>query len=100
MTKRGFGDIVWCVVGDFNSVVDTSERRGVTSGVVNSSSREMREFSQFLEELELVDLPLIGRLFTWFHPNGTTMSRLDRVLVSLDWFQLWGNPNAWVAPRD
>ncbi|GAU51943.1 hypothetical protein TSUD_417260, partial [Trifolium subterraneum] len=100
MTKRGFGDIVWCIVGDFNSVVDSSERRGVVVGAVHSQSREMREFGQFLEELEVVDLPLIGRSFTWFHPNGITMSRLDRILVSTDWIPLWGNPNVWVASRD
>ncbi|GAU09987.1 hypothetical protein TSUD_393040 [Trifolium subterraneum] len=100
MTKRGFGDIVWCIVGDFNSVLDTSERRGIALGAAHSPTREMMEFGQFMEDLELVDLPFIGRRFTWFHPNGTTMSRLDRVLVSLDWIPLWGNPNAWVAPRD
>jgi hypothetical protein len=43
------------------------------------------EFGEFLEALELVDMPLIGRRFTWFHPNGITMSRLDRVLLSHDW---------------
>ncbi|PNX99561.1 cysteine-rich receptor-like protein kinase [Trifolium pratense] len=100
MTKRGFSDIVWCLVGDFNSVVDTSERRGVDSVVVNNPSREMREFTQFLEDLGLIDLPLIGRTFTWFHPNGLSMSRLDRVLVSNEWITLWGNPKVWVAPRD
>jgi hypothetical protein len=50
--------------------------------------------------LELIDLPLVGRRFTWFHPNGVSMSRLDRVLVSNDWVTTWGNPNVWVLPRD
>jgi hypothetical protein len=100
MTKRGFGDIIWCVVGDFNSVVDSSERRSAVGGIISNHANEMREFSHFLEELELVDLPLIGRQFTWFHPNGLAMSRLDRVLVSTDWIPLWGNPMAWVDSRD
>jgi hypothetical protein len=30
-------------------------------------------------------MPLIGRRFTWVHPNGVTMSRLDRILLSEDW---------------
>jgi hypothetical protein len=54
---------VWrcCVVliEDFNSVIDAMERRGVTHGVAHTSNstREMLEFRQFLEELELVDFP-------------------------------------------
>jgi exonuclease III len=47
-----------------------------------------------------VDLPLTGRQFTWFHPNGVAMSRLDRLLVSSEWFNIWGNTSAWVGPRD
>ncbi|MCH80013.1 LINE-1 reverse transcriptase like, partial [Trifolium medium] len=100
MTTRGFGGVVWCVVGDFNSVIDLTERRGVGSNVTNFPSREMVEFGQFLSDLELVDMPITGRQFTWSHPNGITMSRLDRILLSSDWFLLWGNPNVWVAPRD
>jgi hypothetical protein len=60
----------------------------------------MVEFNSFLANLELVDLPLIGRAFTWFHPNGVTMSRLDRILISNSWFDVWGGPNAWVLSRD
>ncbi|GAU33007.1 hypothetical protein TSUD_358740 [Trifolium subterraneum] len=100
MTKNGFGDIVWCVVGDFNSVIEVTERRGVASDVLSHPSREMMEFRWFLEDLELVDMPLVGRQFTWFHQNGVAMSRLDRVLVSHDWARLWGNPNVWVDDRD
>jgi exonuclease III len=28
------------------------------------------------------------------------MSRLDRMLVSPEWFNVWGNSSAWVVPRD
>ncbi|WJX96923.1 hypothetical protein P8452_78057 [Trifolium repens] len=100
MTKRGFGDMIWCLTGDFNSVLDPSERRGVTVNMENNHTTEMREFSLFMEELELVDLPITGRQFTWFHSNGFTMSRLDRVMVSTDWPRFWGNPTVWVGPRD
>jgi hypothetical protein len=77
MTRRSFGDIAWCIVGDFNSVVNTNERRGI--GVGAGASREVEEFGNFLRELEMFDLPLLGRQFTWFHTNGITMSRLDRI---------------------
>jgi hypothetical protein len=49
--------------------------------------------------MELVDLPVLGRKFTWFHPNGRSMSRIDRALVSEDWITSWGNPSLWVLPR-
>ncbi|MCH88726.1 reverse transcriptase, partial [Trifolium medium] len=100
MSKRGFGDGLWCVVGDFNSVRDCHERRGVGVRSVGGRSTEMVEFDNFLNDLELVDMPLIGRSFTWFHPNGVSMSRLDRVLISSSWFDVWGNPNVWVLARD
>jgi hypothetical protein len=98
MTKGGFGDNIWCVVGDFNSVLESSDRRGV--GVASSGGREMEEFRDFVRQLEMVDLPLLGRQFTWFHSNGLTMSRLDRILISADWLSLWGSPTVWVVNRD
>jgi hypothetical protein len=100
MSKMGFGDGLWCVLGDFNSVREHNERRGVSQLVNGGQSTEIMEFDSFLVDLDLVDLPLIGRAFTWFHPNGVTMSRLDRVLVSNDWFDVWGTPNVWVLARD
>jgi exonuclease III len=98
MTRRGFGEIVWCIVGDFNSITNSIERRGSSGG--NGVGREMEEFGDFLRQLELVDMSLLGRQFTWFHPNGNVMSRLDRVLLSAEWLNLWGVPNVWVAARD
>ncbi|MCH79404.1 LINE-1 reverse transcriptase like [Trifolium medium] len=78
MSKRGFGGDKWCVAGDFNSVCSREDRRGVSQeGSVNLTT-EMREFGGFIEDMELVDLPLLGRKFTWFHPNGRSMSRIDR----------------------
>jgi hypothetical protein len=83
--KQGFEGGCWCVVGDFNSVRDNVERRGIQTGVITSQSRDLVEFDRFLNDLELVDMPLLGRRFTWFHPNGVSMSRLDRVLLSEEW---------------
>jgi exonuclease III len=100
MSRRGFGGCCWCIVGDFNSVRDQNERRGVGQAVSAVYSQELPLFNDSLKELDLVDMPLIGRRFTWFHPNGVTMSRLDQVLLSHDWGLRWGNPNVWVFPRD
>jgi hypothetical protein len=46
----------------------------------------MMEFSDFIFEQGLMDLPLAGGLFTWFNnQENPTWSCLDRFLVSSDW---------------
>jgi len=37
------------------------------------------------------DVNILGRKFTWYHPNGRAMSRLDRMLISEEWVQQWGS---------
>jgi hypothetical protein len=59
----------------------------------------MIEFGDFIRDMELIDLPLLGRKFTWFHLNGISMSRIDRFLVSDDWLELWNSSSLWVLPR-
>ena len=45
----------------------------------------MEMFSEFIEELSLIDLPLEGRSYTWFSGSDQpSMSRTDRALVSHD----------------
>jgi hypothetical protein len=100
MSKRGFGEGLWCVLEDFNSVRDNSERRGVGHHSSGGLSPDMVAFNSFIANLELEDLPLIGRTFTWFHPNGVAMSRLDRMLISNSWFDVWGVLCVWVLMRD
>ncbi|KAK2406714.1 hypothetical protein QL285_042414 [Trifolium repens] len=98
MSKASFGGGKWCVLGDFNVVLSLEDRRGVNVGT--SSNLEMRGFRSFLEEVDLVDLPLLGRRFTWFHAIGVAMSRIARVWVSLEWLDEWGDYAVWVCSRD
>jgi len=63
----------WCLLGDFNAVRNISERKCVGNGYVNRN------------EIERFNLFIIGRRFTWYRPNGTAKSRIDRVLVSDTW---------------
>ncbi|MCH87331.1 endonuclease/exonuclease/phosphatase family protein [Trifolium medium] len=81
-----------CFVGE--------ERSGVNSGVVGTTTTETFEFRNFIEELELVDLPLIGRHFTWYQSSGRAMSRIDRMLISDEWAIWRGNGSLWALPRD
>ena len=46
----------------------------------------MENFSKFIEELNLIDLPLEGGSYTWSSGSGQPlMSRIHRALVSHDW---------------
>jgi len=58
------------------------------TNTTRSSQREILAFNQFIQELELVEIPMIGRSFTWYSSQGNVTSRLDRMLVSLDWSDL------------
>jgi hypothetical protein len=46
----------------------------------------MEEFSDFLFEQDLMDLPLRGGSFTWSNNRGSpSKSRIDKFLISLEW---------------
>lgn len=70
-----------CLGGDFNVVLFLYERLGC-----NAISPNMRRFSNFISDLELVDLPLSGSSFTWFgNQEDRCMSRIDRFLFFASW---------------
>jgi hypothetical protein len=82
MSKEGFGGDAWCVLGDFNAILHRDERRWLNQSSPSNLTTEIVEFSDFVTKMELLDLPVLGRKFTWFHSNGTSMSRIDRSFVS------------------
>jgi hypothetical protein len=80
MSKRGLGEGLWCVLGDFNVVRDRNERIRLGVNLDGGRSSGMAAFDDFLNNLEFVDIPLIA--------NGISMSRLDKVLISQPWFDV------------
>ncbi|PNX85328.1 hypothetical protein L195_g041396, partial [Trifolium pratense] len=65
--------------GDFNAISKSGERRGCGS---TESPSERTEFSAFMDDFEVFDISVLGKKFMWFNSDGSTMSRLDRFLLS------------------
>ncbi|XP_016195296.1 uncharacterized protein LOC107636291 [Arachis ipaensis] len=76
----GLCQVPFCFMGDFNEILHLEERKGATS--IPASAED---FKEWVQDLQLVDLPLTDRKFTWF--RGSSCSRIDRVLVSLEWLE-------------
>lgn len=91
--KRG----VWCLMGDFNSAWTTQERRD--SRNLPMGGRDMQAFKKFIGDMEVEDIPMVGRKFTWYRVNDHSKSRLDRVLVSSDWVNEWTRSTQYVMNR-
>lgn len=89
----------WCLLGEFNAVCGPEERRGAVAAYTQNR-RESENFNKFIEAVELMDIPLLGKKFTWYRPNGLDMSRLDRFLVSNDWLLSWPDSVQEVLQRE
>lgn len=46
-------------------------------------------FCRFIEELSHIDVPCVGRPFTWFNIACTSMRRLDRFFISNNLIEDW-----------
>lgn len=97
--KDNINSDFWCALGDFNAVRYPEERKG-SGNPSNTQRMESAEFNEFIEGMEMLDIPLIGRRFTWVRPNGSQMSRLDIILVSPSWFDKWSGFVQEVLQRD
>lgn len=85
-----------CIIGDFNSILDTGERVGSGWQV---SSRERMEFKDFVENNKLIDVALQGRKYTWYKDNGMCKSRIDRALINEKWAEKWSETGLRGLPR-
>ncbi|KAK2651365.1 hypothetical protein Ddye_011221 [Dipteronia dyeriana] len=78
LLKQSLFSIPWCIGGDFNTVLDPSERRG---GVCEMGS--VKNFQDFVRHVMVVDISLQGVPFTWTNSRElASWARLDHFLVS------------------
>jgi hypothetical protein len=71
----------WVVAGDFNLIVDAADKNNS-----NLNRRMMSKFWRLLAEVELKELYLNGRCYTWSNERErATLERLDRVFSTVDW---------------
>ncbi|PWA45889.1 RNA-directed DNA polymerase, eukaryota [Artemisia annua] len=82
------------VMGDFNEVRSSEERRGSCFNPYSA-----KYFDRFISNAGLVDVPLEGYAFTWAHPSASKMSKLDRFLVSDGIFSLFPSITAICLDR-
>ena len=98
LLKSSFHDGPWYIVGDFNSIRHQHERINSSHSVGNSTS--ISEFNTWISDMALEEIRSVGRNFTWYRPNGTVMSRLDRFLLSDEWLSQWPDTTQFVLDRD
>ncbi|WMV51255.1 hypothetical protein MTR67_044640 [Solanum verrucosum] len=85
----------WAICGDFNVARYASEKKNCTRRTLG-----MREFSDLIEDLNLIDLQLENAKFTWFKgDNHQIASRIDRILVSQEWDDVFSNLKQYTMQR-
>lgn len=69
----------WCIRGDFNAIVDASERIGGS----HPDQHSMQDFRDSIMDFDLVDIGFEGIPFTWQWKE--VRQRLDRLLFNHKW---------------
>ncbi|XP_070045594.1 uncharacterized protein [Nicotiana tomentosiformis] len=92
---RGLWEDHWVVGGDFNVVRFESEKLNCTS-----RSKAMKLFSEIIQDLDVIDLPLHGAQYTWSKgDNCLQASRIDRFLISNEWNDSFNDVRQIALPK-
>lgn len=89
------GPSAWLICGDFNLIRSRFEKQGPTYNFVLSN-----RFNSLIASLDLVELPLLDRKFTWSRsPSSPSKALLDKILCSSDWITLYPAAIVHSLPR-
>jgi len=64
-----------------------------------SNKSEIENFNLFIEEMDLFDIHMIGRRYTWYRPNRSAKSKIDRCLITQEWLQIWKDSKQYALDR-
>jgi exonuclease III len=79
--KTRSNNLQWILAGDFDIITSLAEKKGGTRRL----DRDVKEFSKFIDTVEMVDLKTNNGQFTWNNKRMNqyqVATRLDRFLVS------------------
>ncbi|XP_071695516.1 uncharacterized protein [Rutidosis leptorrhynchoides] len=79
-----FNDVAWVLCGDYNEVRFEEEMENT-----NFVARREDMFNDFINNNGLIEIPIQGKKFTRISDEGTQFSKLDRFLVSDNFYTLW-----------
>lgn len=75
----------WVLTGDFNLIYKMEDKNNE-----NLNRAMMGWFRKFINDISLIDIPLVGCKYTWSNNQlSPTLVRLDRVLCTADWEALF-----------
>jgi endonuclease/exonuclease/phosphatase family metal-dependent hydrolase len=75
----------WMLAGDFNMIYSSEDKNND-----NLNMAMMGRFRRFVNDLELKEIPLLGRRYTWSNERASpTLVKLDRVLCTSNWEDLY-----------
>ncbi|PNT71888.1 hypothetical protein BRADI_2g36875v3, partial [Brachypodium distachyon] len=85
----------WALIGDFNQTIWPSDRSNS-----HFNAAEASRFAAAISSLEFLEVPLLGRSFTWTNQQSSPiLVRLDRAFVDLQWSSLFPNSTLSFLPR-
>ncbi|GJY33021.1 hypothetical protein Tco_0417490 [Tanacetum coccineum] len=87
----------WCIMGDFNAALNL-EDMSVGSSNIDIS---MREFKDYVKDIEVTDVPHSGLQFTWNQkPKGCDgiFKKIDRVMANLEFSDVFVGSYALFQP--
>jgi exonuclease III len=77
----------WILAGDFNLIYKDDDKSNS-----NYNRAMMGRFRKLIDDLALKEVPLHGRKYTWSNQQeAEILVKLDRVLCSVDWEELFPN---------
>lgn len=75
----------WMMAGDFNMIYSVEDKNNK-----NLNRAKMGRFCQLVNDLELKEIPLMRRHYTWSNErDAPTLVKLDHVLCTADWEALY-----------